>query len=195
MDRTALVIVLHEIYGVNDHIRLIGDLISKEGYDVLMPDLLGRDAFAYDQNEAAYRYFMDEIGFEQALETIRSLVSMNRSKYACICVIGFSIGATLAWLCSEIAEVDGVIGYYGSRIRSYTAIEPGCPVLLLFASQEKSFHVPELVHALAAKRDTIVETIQAEHGYMNPFYPAYNADEFRRGLEKALLFIKKAADK
>ena len=49
------VILLHEIYGINDHIRSKCDELSAEGYDVFCPSLLSEDrVYTYEQEEEAY---------------------------------------------------------------------------------------------------------------------------------------------
>lgn len=43
MSPKPLVILVHEIYGVNSHMKKMGRLIKMAGYDVLTPNLLGED--------------------------------------------------------------------------------------------------------------------------------------------------------
>ncbi len=54
-------------------------------------------------------------------------------------ILGFGAEATVAWLCSEEECVDGIVGYYGSRIRNYAELAPRCPALLFF--HKKSHHL------------------------------------------------------
>ncbi|MDZ7543973.1 hypothetical protein GNF83_22995, partial [Clostridium perfringens] len=126
------------------------------------------ESFSYDQEDKAYHYFMNEIGFTRALNEVINIVNLNREKYDHIFIIGFSIGATIAWMSSEYG-VDGIIGFYGSRIRNHVEIEPSCTTLLFFARHEKSFCVLDLEEKLRTKQNTSVEIIEAEHGFMNPY--------------------------
>ncbi|MCJ8010783.1 dienelactone hydrolase family protein [Paenibacillus sp. KQZ6P-2] len=184
----SLVIILHEIYGINDHINFFSDLMIKEGFDVLCPNLIDRESFSYDQEDKAYHYFMNEIGFTRALNEVLNIVNLNREKYEHIFIIGFSIGATIAWMSSEYG-VDGIIGFYGSRIRNYVEIEPSCATLLFFARHEKSFNVLDLEEKLRNKKNTSLEIIEAEHGFMNPFYNTYNFKEYEECIKKCRTFL------
>ncbi|WP_373688755.1 dienelactone hydrolase family protein [Brevibacillus daliensis] len=59
-----LIIVVHEIYGINQHIKDICDLLLEKSYDVICPNLLEKEIpFDYSQEEDAYRNFMDSLGF------------------------------------------------------------------------------------------------------------------------------------
>lgn len=190
--RRSLVIILHEIYGINDHINFCSHVWFKEGFEVLTPNLLLRESFTYAEGEKAYHYFMNEIEFKKSLQEVKDVVDKNRDIYEHIYIIGFSIGATIAWLSSEY-EVDGIIAYYGSRIRNYVEIEPRCPVLLFF-SNEESFNVLDLVMQLKTKEKSVVEIIEAEHGFMNPYYKAYNANEYDKCMKTSIDFLKQIAE-
>lgn len=187
--RKSLVIILHEIYGINDHINFYSEKMIEEGFDVLSPNLIDRESFSYDQEDEAYHYFIQEIGFTRSVDEVSKIVNLNRQKYERIFIIGFSIGATIAWM-SSVYEVDGIVGFYGSRIRNYVEIQPNCPTLLFFARHEKSCNVIDLAKELSIKKNTYLEIIEAEHGFMNPYYNAYNSKEYVECMKKCTGFLK-----
>lgn len=170
----TLIIVLHEIYGVNQHIRQACDYFADSGYDVICPKLFDIDKpFEYSNEKEAYNHFMQTIGFDYASEIIKSLIRQTRDQYKYVFLVGYSIGATIAWLCSnENNMIDGVIGFYGSRIRDYLDVKPKCPVMLLFASKEKSFDVKQLASSLN-KENIDIHVLKGEHGFSDPFNSAY----------------------
>ncbi|EAY7917949.1 hypothetical protein GQT61_003763, partial [Salmonella enterica] len=48
-DNDNAIIVLHEIYGINDHIKRMCDIYHESGFDIFCPDLLRRDThFLYE---------------------------------------------------------------------------------------------------------------------------------------------------
>ncbi|MBP2644240.1 MAG: dienelactone hydrolase [Firmicutes bacterium] len=187
----TVVIVLHEIYGLNEHIRNVCKKLSKYKYDVIAPDLLNnRMHFSYEQEEFAYNYFMNKIGFESALKQIKQILTSLRSVYKKIYILGYSVGATLAWLCSQTGLCDLVIGYYGSRIRDYLNVKPECPTLLLFPSEEKSFDVEELIISLRIVNNVSVNKLYGNHGFADQFSKNYNRKSALLASKKILLFIK-----
>ena len=67
----TVIIVIHEIYGLNQHMQGYCELLSKQGFDVICPDLLERGMpFDYSQEDDAYRHFMGNVGFTGALYKI-----------------------------------------------------------------------------------------------------------------------------
>lgn len=177
----SVMIVLHEIYGINQHIKTVCSKFSMQGYDVICPDLINMDEpFSYDLQEEAYQHFMNNIGFDSAVKQVKQAIVRAKKQYNKVYLSGYSAGATIAWLCSgEENMCSGIIGYYGSRIRDYTDVVPKCPVLLIFADQEKSFDVDRLADSLKDKNIDI-HILSGKHGFCDPFsksYCSYSAEE------------------
>ncbi len=172
----AAVIVLHEIYGLNQQMEDICLELSRNNLDVFAPNLLKRNqVFTCYQEDQAYHNFMNNIGIERACQQVKSFLRDIRNRYRRIYVIGFSVGAAIAWLCAEEDGLcEAVIGYYGSRIRDYLAMEPTCPVLLFFPREEKTFNVTELVVALDSKEHVCASQVEGKHGFANQASPYYD---------------------
>ncbi|MFI8684537.1 dienelactone hydrolase family protein [Rossellomorea sp. NPDC077527] len=185
----TLVIVIHEIYGINQHIQDFCTFISNQGADVICPDLLeNRGPFDYSQEEMAYQHFRDNIGFERSSEKIMAILSTYRPKYKRIVIIGFSVGATIAWLCSEDERVDGVIGYYGSRIRNYLEVTPLCSTMLFFPEEEPSFQVDEVIAALEQKHIDI-QKYSGKHGFSDPYSPNHHKESAQKTRDRIIDFL------
>lgn len=168
------VIVLHEIYGINDHIRYYAHSFLRKGYDVYVPNLLQKDQpYPYEKEEEAYLNFKENIGFERAHLQIRELIHKLSQQYDECLLAGFSVGATVSWLCSDEPSVDKVIGFYGSRIRQFTWVEPKADVVLLYGTDEPSFDPRELKASLSQKRKVHIEIVEAGHGFADPYSSRY----------------------
>lgn len=185
------IVIVHEIYGINQHMNYICEKLSQHGLDVMCPNLLIQEnPFDYTQGEEAYYNFMENVGFQNALLKIKDLLSNIKNKYKKVFVVGFSVGATVAWLSSEENTLDGVIGYYGSRIRNYVEINPQCPVLLFFPQKEKSFNVDELIANLNKKGKVKIQNFEGEHGFSDPYSKNYNEESARKAINELINFIK-----
>lgn len=170
-NRKAL-IILHEIYGINSFIKEQSQKYIAEGFDVFCPDLLGRSPFSYDEEKAAYEYFTQNIGF-QVFEEVNDLIIKLKEDHDQVFLLGFSVGATLAWCCCENMLCSGIVACYGSRIRDYIGLCPACPTILLFADND-SFNVSEVVNRLKETPDVSLTVWDAPHGFMDPYSSHYN---------------------
>ncbi len=181
-----LIILIHEIYGVNRFIKDTAIRFALYSYDVMCPDLCGLEhPFGYSEQEVAYRYFTDNIGFDKGTDIVIKLAKQFESSYKRIFLVGFSVGATIAWLSSESGLFSGVICCYGSRIRDFTGISPSCPALLIFSSHEESFNVKDFVSGFK-KPGVKVQMLEGNHGFADPYSTEYN----KASAEKAFDLIK-----
>lgn len=145
--------------------------MSEQNFDVICPNLLDKIIpYDYSQEETAYHNFIENVGFTSAAKTIQNLIVELKDDYNKIFIVGFSVGATVAWLCSELEYLDGIVGYYGSRIRNYIDIQPKCPTMLFFPEEEPSFSVNELVTTLNNK-NIDVHKCNGKHGFSDSYSP------------------------
>ncbi|ARF18787.1 dienelactone hydrolase family protein [Sporosarcina ureae] len=187
---SSCVIILHEIYGINPFIKDTCESLSKQNFDVVCPNLLPLEApFDYAQEETAYKNFMAYAGFDDSADKVKELVKGIKDQYSKIFILGFSVGATVAWLCSEEECVDGIVGYYGSRIRDYVEFHPNCPTLLYFPNVEKSFNVKEVVSKLE-KPNVKIEVFDARHGFSDPYTSAYDEELARITFMQTVEFFR-----
>ncbi|USG68353.1 dienelactone hydrolase family protein [Brevibacillus ruminantium] len=180
----TLILVVHEIYGINEQMKMICTSLAGRGFDVMCPNLLQhKTAFDYAQEEIAYRHFREEVGFEKAAQFIKSCVREQRARYSSIYLVGFSVGATIAWLCSGEEGIKGVVGFYGSRIRDYAGITPSCSVLLFFPEEEPFFSVDELIAQLKEKEIELYQ-LPGQHGFADPYSKKYREESAKIAFQK-----------
>ncbi|MER1986693.1 MAG: dienelactone hydrolase family protein [Solibacillus sp.] len=169
------VILLHEIYGVNDHLQHYATFMYDHGFDVYVPNLLAKStAYSYEEEDLAYENFMANVGFDRAQQQVNAFINQLAKKYQHIRIIGFSVGATIGWLCSENPFVHKVIGLYGSRIRQYTELTPRAEVRLFYGDKEKSFDPQQLKISLSKHANVVVTIVEGEHGFADPYSQKYN---------------------
>ena len=174
-DNKFALIVLHEIYGVNEFIDCVCRKYHSEGYDVFCPDLNDGKTFGYSESREAYTSFVSGAGFE-IYTKVNLLIDELKTQYQKVMLIGFSVGAAIAWRCSENMSCGGVLCCYGSRIRDYLDVIPKCPVLLIFAKYD-SFDVDSVCSHLLIKADVKVKILEAEHGFADIFSKHYCAEQ------------------
>lgn len=190
---TAIVLV-HEIYGVNQHMKYMKNTLETLlGADVICPNLYQQEtAYTYEQEAEAYQAFTQGVGFDHGAQRILDEVATRKQQYQRVGVIGFSVGATIAWLCSEDRTCDFIVGCYGSRIRNDTTLEPVCPTLLIFPTEEKAFDVHTLMETLERKgnRTLQLKSFPGVHGFIDPFNPNYHADSAAEALKSIKDFVQ-----
>ncbi|WP_088105859.1 dienelactone hydrolase family protein [Halalkalibacter urbisdiaboli] len=185
------IIVVHEIYGINQHMKQICQAMSEYNVDVFCPNLLTRNiSFDYTEEKIAYRNFTENIGFHYASNKIKTTISLLKDDYKKVYMVGFSVGATVAWLCSQEECLDGIVGYYGSRIRDYSNIHPSCPTMLFFPQTESSFIVDEFIPTIKDK-NVKIHKFNGKHGFSDPYSPYYHEKSAQQAFHEMVNFFQR----
>lgn len=184
----SAIIILHEIYGLNKHIEDVCKHYFTKGYDIYCPDLLNKTTpFDYSQSDEAYHYFISCIGFD-INHKVDELIEQLKKKYEKVFIIGYSIGATIAWRCTSNIKCDGIIGFYGSRIRDYLEVNALSPSLLLFADED-SFNVISVVEILEHKQKVTVGILEGKHGFLDKHSDRYHLISSEKAMEISDQFL------
>ena len=179
-----VVIIVHEVRGITENLRLLASLLESEGYCVILPSLYGDNCAGSDGQESYDRFFRD-VGIEKATEMIGEIITANDG--AGITLLGFSVGATIAWLHSRNGKVRPVVGFYGSRIRHFQEVEPLADVDLFF-SIERGFDAEELVGRLNGKQNVAARLISGDHGFYSKL--DFDSPEIRETNRMILALLK-----
>jgi carboxymethylenebutenolidase len=119
----AAVVVIQEIFGVNEGIRRKCDHWARLGYLALAPDLFWRLQPGVELDPDVPEQFQDALGlmgrFDQDTgirdieATIRAARQRGAAKVGCV---GYCLGGRLAFMTSARTDVDASVGYYGVGI-------------------------------------------------------------------------------
>jgi carboxymethylenebutenolidase len=141
-------ILLHAIFGLNQHIRDRADAYAEEGYVVLAPDLFwhikpGVELGHSEEDFKTALTYRDRFDVEQAILDIRDALWALRADRACtgkVGAIGFCLGGLLAYLAAARLPVDTAAAYYGVGIDEHLgeAKSIQCPIALHFGSEDES---------------------------------------------------------
>jgi dienelactone hydrolase len=184
------VVIIPEIYGINQYIKDWAEFFIGHGYDSFCMNLSRRDhVYRYSESNEAYRDFKVEVGFDRYVEIALSIEELKNS-YKKIIVFGSSVGATIAWRLTENRCCDGMIGFYGSRIRDYPEVNPVCPCLLVFPEQEESFDIQSIIPKLDQKEKVELFVFPGKHGFADPYGYDFNEQSGKKALDMVKYFLR-----
>ena len=166
------IVVLQEIFGINDFIRSVADWYAAHGFVALAPDLFWRQERNVeltdkgdDWNKAiAFYQGLDEA---KAVEDSAAALDFLRRHTACsgrAGAVGFCLGGNLAYLLSVRFKPDCAVGYYGVSIEKTLNESPNLtsPLMLHIAGDDK-FCPPEAQQQIHDKLDS--NPLVAIHDY------------------------------
>lgn len=157
------IIIIHEIYGITKNLLSLKEKFEIRGFSVIMPSLYKDNYHGVNEQESYSRFYSD-VGIEKGYRIVDSIIAENCNSE--IYLIGFSVGAAIAWLHSSNSVIKSVIGIYGSRIRDYMDLKPAVDTYLYFCD-EKSFDIKSVIDKLKKKDRVKIRLLGGNHGFYN----------------------------
>ncbi len=135
--KSAAVIVIQEIFGVNNDIRSIADRFAEAGYFAAAPELFHRTGKGVDIPFSEMQQAFGERGklsnddvFADVQATIDYLRSNDNVDADNIGIVGFCFGGMVSYLGSTMSGVKAAAVYYGGGILPRPDAGPDAPRLL-----------------------------------------------------------------
>jgi carboxymethylenebutenolidase len=153
------IVLLHEIFGVNDYVRDAAQRLAELGYVVLAPDLYWRTQPGLELNHgdagmeagmAAFQKLDAEAAVTDALAALAALRAMPAVTGERAGVLGFCLGGTLAYHAAVAVDPDVAVVYYGAGIPDAlgAADRIECPMLVHWGGADP-FIARERIDAVA----------------------------------------------
>ena len=177
------IVVLQEIFGVNQFLRGIADWYAARGFVAICPDLFWRQERGVqltDQSDAEWQKAFElyqGLDVSKAVDDAAAAMEFLRQHPACssrVGAVGFCLGGNLAWLLSVRYKLDCAVGYYGVGIEQTLGEVNGLanPLMLHIAARDE--HCPpaaqKQIHDALDSNPlvTIYDYPNSEHAFGRP---------------------------
>jgi carboxymethylenebutenolidase len=157
--KAPAIVLIQEIFGVNNALRVAAGDFANSGFLVAVPDLFWRlergvDLGYGDDDRKKAMALMGQFNISRGVADIGATVDAVRKLPECngkVAVVGYCLGGTLAFLAGAHTKADAVVCYYGTAIHSNLGIIKNIdvPMLLHFAEKD-NFVPPEAVAQIKA---------------------------------------------
>lgn len=197
------IVLIQEIFGVNEHIRSVAEQYAADGYLVIAPDLFWRSGHRIEltYDEAGWKRaieLMNATDVDKAQKDIELAIDALKAQPGLdggIASIGYCFGGLLSYHTAANGLVDVAIAYYGGGIQNQLdrADEIEVPLLMHFGEQDS--HIPlEAVEKIAERFDNndnveIVVYPEAEHGFNCSHRDSYNQRAAAEAHGNTLIFL------
>ena len=164
-------VVVQEIFGVNQHIRSVADGYAKDGFLAVAPALFDRMErgveLAYDgEDMQRARSFIPRLDVDKALaDTVAAMEFAASDSGKKVAVVGYCFGGTIAWLTAARHHPAAAVSYYGGRIANYAEEKLNAPVMLHFGRRDAHIPAEEVERIHAAHPEVEIYWYDAGHGF------------------------------
>jgi carboxymethylenebutenolidase len=173
------IVLLQEIFGVNNAMRMAADQFAADGFVVLVPDLFHQIqpgielGYSDADKETAIKYWQALVDgkirrdVEAAVATLRTHAACNGQ----VAIVGFCLGGKYALLAAHQDIIDAAVSFYPVQVQTYRdeLQTLRCPVQVQLGDDDA--HIPEEVQSiLRSATDKPQHDFQLHPGAGHGFY-------------------------
>jgi carboxymethylenebutenolidase len=199
------IIILQEIFGVNEGIRSIAERMAHQGFIAICPDLFWRSERNLSMSErseadqehgfALYRAY----DFERGVGDIVATISAARQLSYCtgdVGVMGYCLGGLLSFLTAATGKADAVAAYYGGGTERFLehAARIHSPLLMHLAGADEYIgpDAQQAIYAALQERPGVTLHTYAgqQHAFARPEGVHFDRDAADLANQRTLDFMR-----
>ena len=193
-ENTRAVILIHEWWGLNDHVKDIANRYADEGFVAIAPDLY-RGRVATNPEDASK--MMHALAIDDGLNTIESAMNKARENYGIshFGISGYCMGGIFALQAAcELEGISASAPFYGDIPEEEVLANLKSPVVFVSGTRD-GWITPEKVAQLeeaASKYELPVDSVKydADHAFFNDTRPeVYNETAAKDAWAKVIGFF------
>jgi carboxymethylenebutenolidase len=181
--RKGGVIVVQEIFGLDEHVRRDVDRWASLGFEAIAPSL-------YDRREPGFVSGHDADGMKAGighamgtpLDQAMADIAAVRDRLAPagkVYIVGYCYGGSMAWLAAgKLSGLSGSSSYYGSMVKANATLKPMCPTIVHLGRLDTGIPADEVKAAVQEHNPSVPVYIydDAGHGFNNEDPARHNSD-------------------
>lgn len=195
--RRGSVIVVQEIFGIDDFVKADVERWSQDGFEVLAPSM-------YDRIETGFCAAHDEAGTARAMAVVRRTKFRDALADIAACIdylksrgpvfaVGYCYGGTVVW--HAAGRLDGlaaVSSYYGGGVEAAADLIPQCPVICHFGRQDPHISAEDVSSKLSSIRPEVTVCIyeRSGHGFNNQSTDSAQTEDAKLARERTVALFE-----
>lgn len=195
--RRGGVIVIQEIFGLDQYVQADVGRWSALGFEVLAPSMFdrGQKGFTAEHDPdglAAGVRLATANGPDNAMSDIQACVDALKDKGP-VFIVGYCYGGTMVWLAANrVKGLSAGSSYYGGQVAGMAGLELHCPVIVHLGRQDPHIPADEVkAQVTAAHPEVPVYIYEASgHGFNNDGRPDSNLDDAQLARQRTLALFE-----
>ena len=187
-------VILQEIFGLTDQLRSVVRSWARDGYDTVIPALFDRVApgtvVPFDDPDRG-RALVAKLDTDALMRDIAAAVKAVDRGHG-VSILGFCWGGGIALRAACELDLVASVSYYGTKLTSYLATKPRCPLLFHFGETDMMNTPPDVIDAVRRAIPSAESHIyKAGHAFANDARKTWVADAATTARERSLAFLNK----
>jgi carboxymethylenebutenolidase len=190
------VVLLQEVWGLNNWIRNEVDRYAVEGYLCVAPATMDRLESGFESENYGSDHFPKVGQMMKAFDPAKALLDISAAAKAVseggkIGVTGYCFGGALTWRSAHAGlGLAAASGYYGGGVMNYIDLAPTIPIEMHYAENDTGIPLDQ-VEALRKRYPRVkIYLYPAGHGFCNRDRDVYDAESARKANARTLAFFE-----
>lgn len=214
--KAPVLLVVHEIFGVHEHIKDVCRRLAKLGYFAIAPELFARigDASKIEDIKQLQQQIVSKASDVQVMSDLDACVAwagrQAQADASRVAITGFCWGGRITWLYSaHQPALKAGVAWYGRLTGDKDALRPlhpldlaaelKAPVLGLYGAKDQGIpleSVESMRQALAAASSSVAKRCQihvypeAGHAFAADYRPSYRKADAEDGFRRLAAWLK-----
>ncbi|XOV88627.1 MAG: dienelactone hydrolase family protein [Pseudomonadota bacterium] len=189
------IVVIQEIFGVNQHIREVSDGFAEDGFLALAPAIFDRAEkgveLGYEGSDIATGAGIarGKLDHGKTLLDLQAAIDYLQPKGK-VGVVGYCFGGLMTWMCACKADnLSCAVGYYGGGIAGAIELVPQVPVMLHFGNLDAHIPLSDVNDISKAHPEVAVHVYDADHGFNCDHRASFDAAAAATARQRTLEFF------
>ena len=186
------VVIIQEIFGVNQHIREVTEGYAEAGYFAIAPKIFDRIEadieLGYEEADMGrgIELAFQKLDHAKALQDIQAAID-HAGNHGNVGVVGYCFGGLMTWLSAcQLNGVAAASSYYGGGVAGQMALTPNCPVIMHFGELDAHIPMSDVEQVKQAQPNVPVYVYAADHGFNCNHRGSYDAAAAQTALQRTL---------
>jgi carboxymethylenebutenolidase len=204
-EKAPSVVVLHEVFGVNEDIRQTCDALAAQGFIAVAPDLFWCQQAGVDLSVTSEADWKAGLAFytaynrdEGVADVVATIAAARKLKGATgkVAVMGYCLGGLMTFLTAARSKVDAAVAFHGGDTESYLdeAGSVTAPLLMHLAEEDEYISKTaqaDIKKAFAGKPNVVIYSYPGcNHAFSRHGGAHYDAAAAKTANDRTWAFLK-----
>jgi carboxymethylenebutenolidase len=195
--RKGGVVVIQEIFGLDQYVLADIERWSARGFEVLAPSIFDRaePGFVAEHDPQGFQTgvsYVQKVGIDAMLSDIQACIDALAARGP-VFAVGYCLGGSLVWLAaSRLKGLAAGSAYYGSMIAANAEAALNAPVLVHLGRKDAHIPADDVKAKVEAAHPEVPVYIyeNSGHGFNNDGRPDSDLDDAQLARERTLAFFE-----
>jgi carboxymethylenebutenolidase len=190
------IVLLQEVWGLNNWIRSEVDRYAREGYLCVAPATMDRIEYGFESENYGSDHFARVGQMMKAFDPAKALLDIEAAARSAadggkVGVTGYCFGGALTWRAAHAGlGLAAGSGYYGGGVPNYIDLAPKIPLEMHFAENDTGIPLDQ-VEALRQRYPQVsIYLYPAGHGFCNSDRTVFDAASAAKANARTLAFFE-----